>query len=65
MDEAINRFIKHTVVNLEAALEKDDAKLTMAVLTNLSNTIDSYVEASYMDVMSSALNEATKDFDIK
>jgi hypothetical protein len=45
MDTAINRFIKHTIVNLEGALEKDDPKLTWAVLKNLSDVVDSYVEA--------------------
>jgi hypothetical protein len=45
MDTAINRFIKHTVLNLEAALEKDEPQLTWAVLKNLSDVIESYVEA--------------------
>jgi hypothetical protein len=45
MDTAINRFIKHTVLNLERALELDDDELTLAVLVNLSSVIHSYVEA--------------------
>jgi len=45
MDTAINRFIKHTVLNLERALELDDNELTLAVLVNLSSVIESYVEA--------------------
>jgi hypothetical protein len=45
MDKEINKFIKHTIVNLEGALMKDDDKLTLAVLYNLSDTIDSYIEA--------------------
>jgi hypothetical protein len=46
MNTAINRFIKHTIVNLEGALEKDEPKLTWAVLKNLSSVIESYVEAT-------------------
>jgi hypothetical protein len=45
MDTAINRFIIHTIANLEAALEKDEPQLTWAVLKNLSSVIESYVEA--------------------
>jgi hypothetical protein len=45
VDTAINRFIKHTIVNLEGALEKDEPQLTWAVLKNLSDVIESYVEA--------------------
>jgi hypothetical protein len=45
MDTAINRFIKHTIVNLQGALDKDDNELTLAVLINLANVIESYVEA--------------------
>jgi hypothetical protein len=45
MDTAINRFIKHTIANLEGALEKDEPQLTWAVLKNLSGVIESYVEA--------------------
>jgi hypothetical protein len=45
MEESVNRFIKHTVLNLERALELDDDELTLAVLVNLASVIDSYVEA--------------------
>ena len=45
MDQAVNRFIKHTVLNLERALEVDEPQLTWAVLKNLSSVIESYVEA--------------------
>ena len=45
MDESVNRFIKHTVLNLEQALELDDPQITWAVLKNLSSVIESYVEA--------------------
>jgi len=48
----INKFIKHTMVNLEGALMKDDDELTLAVLTNLSDTIDSYLEPLYLSVLS-------------
>ena len=43
MDIAINRFIKHTVTNLERALELDDDQLTLAVLVNLESVIDTYI----------------------
>jgi hypothetical protein len=52
MDKDINKFIKHTIVNLEGALMKDDDELTLAVLTNLSDTIDSYLEPLYLSVLS-------------
>jgi hypothetical protein len=45
MEESVNRFIKHTVLNLERALELDDPQLTWAVLKNLSSVVESYVEA--------------------
>ena len=45
MDEAVNRFIKHTIVNLQGALDKDNNVVTLAVLLNLSSVIESYVEA--------------------
>ena len=48
----INKFIRHTITNLEGALEKQDDKLTLAVLTNLSDTIDSYLEPLYLSVLS-------------
>lgn len=46
MDTAINRFIKHTIVNLQGALDKDEPQITWAVLKNLSSVIESYVEAT-------------------
>ena len=48
----INKFIRHTIVNLEAALEKQDDKLTLAVLTNLAYTIESYIEPLELSVLS-------------
>lgn len=48
MDKDIKRFIKHTIVNLEGTLIKDDDQLTLAVLTNLADVIDSYIEALEM-----------------
>lgn len=45
MDTHVNDFLKHTITNLEGALEHQDEKLTWAVLTNLSNVIDSYIDA--------------------
>jgi hypothetical protein len=50
MDTAINRFIKHTVLNLERALELDDPQITWAVLKNLSSVIESYVEAIELEL---------------
>lgn len=47
--ESVNRFIKHTVHNLERALELDDDELTLAVLVNLSSVIESYVEAMQLE----------------
>lgn len=44
MQEEINKFIRHTITNLEAALEKQDERLTLAILTNLADTIESYIE---------------------
>jgi len=49
MDDAVNRFIKHTVLNLERALELDDDELTLSVLVNLSSVIESYVEAMQLE----------------
>ena len=49
MDQAVNRFIKHTVLNLERALELDDPQITWAVLKNLSSVIESYVEAMQLE----------------
>lgn len=45
MEESVNGFIKHTIVNLQGALDKDDDELTLAVLINLANMIESYLEA--------------------
>jgi hypothetical protein len=45
MDQAINKFIKHTIVNLQGALEKQEEQLTLAVLVNLEGVIDSYIVA--------------------
>jgi hypothetical protein len=45
MQEDINRFIRHTVTNLERALELDEDQLTLAVLINLEGVIDTYIEA--------------------
>jgi len=49
MEESVNRFIKHTIVNLQGALDKDDDQLTLAVLINLSSVIESYVEAMQLE----------------
>jgi hypothetical protein len=43
MQEDINKFIKHTVTNLERALELDDDQLTLAVLINLESVIGTYI----------------------
>jgi len=56
MDQHINKFIKHTIVNLEGALMKDDDELTLAVLTNLADTIDSYLEPLEMSVLYDTIN---------
>jgi hypothetical protein len=45
MDKDINKFIKHTIVNLEGALMQDEDQLTLAVLVNLEGVIDTYIEA--------------------
>ena len=47
----INKFIRHTVTNLEGALEKQDDRLTLAVLTNLAYTIESYIEPLELSVL--------------
>lgn len=63
MQEEINKFIRHTIVNLEGALERQDNRLTLAVLTNLADTIDSYIEPlelSYLfDTMASEETNGT------
>jgi hypothetical protein len=56
MDQHINKFIKHTIVNLEGALMKDNDELTLAVLTNLADTIDSYLEPLEMSVLYDTIN---------
>ena len=48
----INKFIRHTITNLEGALEKQDDRLTLAVLTNLAYTIESYIEPLELSVLS-------------
>ena len=55
MQEEINKFIRHTITNLEGALEKQDDKLTWAVLTNLADTIDSYIEPLELSVLCDTL----------
>ena len=52
----INKFIRHTITNLEGALEKQDDRLTLAVLTNLADTIDSYLEPLEMSVLYDTIN---------
>ena len=47
----INKFIRHTITNLEAALEKQDDRLTLAVLTNLAYTLESYIEPLELSVL--------------
>jgi hypothetical protein len=56
MQEEINKFIKHTIVNLEGALMKDDDKLTLAILTNLADTIESYIEPLELSVLSGTIS---------
>ena len=51
----INKFIRHTITNLEGALEHQDDKLTLAVLTNLAYTIESYIEPLELSVLSDTL----------
>jgi hypothetical protein len=45
MQEEINKFIRHTIVNLQGALEKQEDQLALAVLVNLEGVIDSYIMA--------------------
>jgi hypothetical protein len=56
MDKDINKFIKHTIVNLEGALMQDEDQLTLAVLVNLEGVIDTYIEA-----LEYALDNPTKN----
>jgi hypothetical protein len=51
IQEEINKFIRHTITNLEGALDHQDDKLTLAVLTNLSDTIESYIEPLELSVL--------------
>jgi hypothetical protein len=51
MQEEINKFIRHTITNLEGALDHQDDKLTLAVLTNLADTIESYIEPLELSVL--------------
>ena len=43
MQEDINKFIIHTIVNLEGALMKDKDQLTLAVLINIEAVIGTYI----------------------
>ena len=43
--ERIDSFIKDAIVLLDAALVSEDLKLKWAVLKNLSDVVESYVEA--------------------
>jgi hypothetical protein len=45
MQEEINKFIRHTIANLQGALDKQEEQLTLAVLVNLEGVIDSYIMA--------------------
>ena len=56
MNKEIKRFIKHTIVNLEGALMKDDDMLTLAILTNLADTIESYIEPLELSVLSGTIS---------
>ena len=56
MDKDINKFIIHTIVNLEGALMQDEDQLTLAVLVNLEGVIDTYIEA-----LEYALDNPTKN----
>jgi hypothetical protein len=51
MQEEINKFIRHTITNLEGALDHQDDKLTLAILTNLADTIESYIEPLELSVL--------------
>jgi hypothetical protein len=51
IQEEINKFIRHTITNLEGALDHQDDRLTLAVLTNLSDTIESYIEPLELSVL--------------
>jgi hypothetical protein len=55
MQEEINKFIRHTITNLEGALDHQDDKLTLAILTNLADTIESYIEPLELSVLSDTI----------
>jgi hypothetical protein len=56
IQEEINKFIRHTITNLEGALEHQDDKLTLAILTNLADTIESYIEPLELSVLSGTIS---------
>jgi hypothetical protein len=56
MQEEINKFIRHTITNLEGALDHQDDKLTLAILTNLADTIESYIEPLELSVLSGTIS---------
>lgn len=56
IQEEINKFIRHTITNLEATLEKQDERLTLAVLTNLSDTLESYIEPLELSVLCATIS---------
>lgn len=45
MNKYVEDFMVMTIENLQKALELQDPKVAQAVLINLSDVIDSYVEA--------------------
>ena len=53
----IDKFIRHTITNLEGALEKQSTKLTLAVLTNIADTIESYIEPLYLSALCDKIDE--------
>jgi hypothetical protein len=61
MQEEINNFIRHTITNLEGALEKQDDKLTWAVLTNLADILDSYIEPLELSVLCATIGGQEKN----
>lgn len=48
MNKYVEDFFVHAIENMQGALEKQDSKLAQAVLINLSDVIDSYIEALEM-----------------
>ena len=61
IQEEINKFIRHTIENLEGALEKQDDKLTWAVLTNLSEVLDTYIEPLELSVLCATIGGQEKN----